>query len=122
MELNHLLYLQETIKLECEGVMHSEPANQALFNRLFVQYMTINTKAMALLSKEPSPDSVDGILRDLESMAAKREIMFSKREDSIFNPKPSSIDILQKNYCEDETVDEILESLHSCCSARQSDL
>jgi hypothetical protein len=93
-DLHHLLYLQETVKIECEGIMEEQAKNspasseQALLNSLFIQNMGLCIKAFKLVipdsenSRRPScilskstmhdvaltegVDSVDDILKSLE--------------------------------------------------------
>ena len=60
-QLNHILYLQSTICLECKGIMEmqSKEANfdvyaqqQTVLNSLFVQHMELSIKATKLISAE----------------------------------------------------------------------
>ena len=113
MELNHIIYLQETIKIECESIMlTNNPANQALLNSLFVQFMTINTKALALLANPKEGDSVEDILHGLECMTVRKDSSASR----------TAFDALKENTVKnaetEETVEEILESLQSSCITR----
>ena len=109
-QINHLLYLQETIKSECDCVLQAEPLDQPLLNRLFVQYMMINTKAMARMAdrKEP-PQSVDDILKGFEGL-------LTTGENTVFKNYhvTTAFNALKENTQEGESVDDILASLQTC--------
>lgn len=95
-DLHHLLYLQETVKIECEGIMNEQAKNnpasseQALLNSLFVQNMGLCIKTFKLLipdsesARRPScvlqksdvaltdgMESVDDILKSIELITQK---------------------------------------------------
>ena len=64
--LNHILYLQETVKLECKGLIDEQTKTedpkklaeyQALLNSLFVQSIDLNTKA--IVAMQGKVESVD---------------------------------------------------------------
>ena len=64
--LNHILYLQETVKLECKGLIDEQTKTddpkklaeyQALLNSLFVQSIDLNTKA--IVAMQTKVESVD---------------------------------------------------------------
>ena len=63
--LNHILYLQEAVKIECKSIMDEQDPtkaaeNQALLNSLFVQSMDLTIKAIiAVQKKGPDDESVD---------------------------------------------------------------
>ena len=58
-KLNHMLYLQDTIRLECKSIIENQAKeedlklyteHQALLNNLFIQHMELGLKASALLA------------------------------------------------------------------------
>jgi hypothetical protein len=60
-KLNHLLYLQDTIRIECKSIMElqsktEDPGkymeHQALLNALFIQHMDLGLKATGILASE----------------------------------------------------------------------
>ena len=58
-DINHLLFLQETIKTECKSIIDEQCQNpgdyadkQALLNNLFVQHMDLNVKVIGLLATD----------------------------------------------------------------------
>jgi hypothetical protein len=82
-QLNHILYLQETVKIECKSIMDEQAKDptkaaehQALLNSLFVQSMDLNTRAIVAMQAEKKVladenvdtsgvESVDEILKSL---------------------------------------------------------
>jgi hypothetical protein len=74
-KLNHMLYLQDTIRLECKSIIENQAKeedlklyteHQALLNNLFIQHMELGLKASALLampySKEISPVAGEAVI------------------------------------------------------------
>ena len=66
--LNHILYLQETVKLECKGIIDEQAKTedpkqlaeyQALLNSLFVQSIELNIKALVAMQRKAPPDEED---------------------------------------------------------------
>ncbi len=60
-KLNHILYLQDTIKTECKSILDLQSKtddpkqyveHQALLNSLFVQHMELGLKATSLIAAE----------------------------------------------------------------------
>jgi hypothetical protein len=58
-KLNHILYLQDTIRLECKSIIENQSKeedlkiyteHQALLNSLFVQHMELGLKASSLMA------------------------------------------------------------------------
>jgi hypothetical protein len=57
-DINHLLFLQETIKTECRSIIDEQCKDatdytdkQTLLNNLFVQHMDLNVKIAGLIVK-----------------------------------------------------------------------
>jgi hypothetical protein len=119
-QLNHLLYLQETVKIECDGLLSTEPIDQARFNRLTVQHMGLCTKALALMNKQDI-ESVDDILKGLECMSTRSALnALNRTGESVVYKTPyatTAFNALKKNK-DDETVEDILESLQACITSR----
>ena len=73
--LNHILYLQEAVKIECKSIMDEQDPtkaaeNQALLNSLFVQSMDLTIKAIIAVQAEkkvPDDENVD-IMSGAESV------------------------------------------------------
>lgn len=62
--LNHLLYLQETIRSECKALVEEQVAlddhkayieRQNLLNNLYIQYMDLSLKTAGLIATDKKP-------------------------------------------------------------------
>jgi hypothetical protein len=85
--LNHILYLQETVKLECKELIDEQTKTedpkklaeyQALLNSLFVQSIDLNTKAIvAMQGKVELPAEDEGFTVESCGVESVDEILKS---------------------------------------------
>ena len=99
-KLNHILYLQDTLRLECKSIIENKSKeedlkvyteHQALLNSLFVQHMELGLKASALLAMPYS--------KDLSPVAGEALI------DVTSSPDDVGTDVLQRTLSCDSPED-----------------